>query len=263
MKILVIYDGTLQGKRSLLYGLGKVRAAAGELTVLHTFDPSAFIGYDAVPGAGDMARREAAGQLEAAKQVIAEQAASVPVTIISSEGNAAEMARHHAAMERPDLIVAPQRFKAIVKGSPAPVVLVPGIILVPVDPSGSAADLDAITAEASALGASVQLLGIVPLHLYSRGEKEELERVRHAAAAAVAKLKAGLSGRGVAVADAVRAGYPDEEILAAANEFGASLVLLPSGGSTPSELSKAAAILQDEPERMKLWLIVLPEPQVS
>ena len=261
MKILVIFDGTLQGKRSLLYGLGKVRTAGGELTVLHTFDPSAFIGYDAVPGAEDLARREAAGHLAAAKQILAEQGAHVPVSIISSEGNAAEMARHHAATERPDMIVAPQRLKAIVKGSPAPVVLIPGIILVPVDPSGSSASIEAIMSETAAMGASVQLLGIVPLHLYSREEKNELARVRNAAAAAVAQLKAGLSSRGVTVADAVRAGYPDEEILAAAEEFAVSLVLLPSGGTTPSELSKAAAILQDEPERMKWPLIVLPEPQ--
>jgi len=32
-------------------------------------------------------------------------------------------------------------------------------------------------------------------------------------------------------------------------DYAASLIMLPSGGKTPSELTKAAAILLDEPER--------------
>ena len=257
MKVLVIYDGTLQGKRSLHYGLGKVAEKGGELSVLHTFDPSAFIGYDAMPGVVDMARRESDGHLAAAKQLVAEQEVTFPVTFISAEGNTLDMARHHAELEHPDLIVAPQRYKALAKQPPAPVILVPGVILVPIDPSGISADAEQAAAEAAALGATVQLSGIVPLHLYSRDEKEELDRVRRSTAAAVAKLKQDLVSRGLTVADDLRAGYPGEEILKSAEEHGASLILLPSGGATPSELSKAAAILQDEPERVRPRLVVL------
>ena len=47
------------------------------------------------------------------------------------------------------------------------------------------------------------------------------------------------------------AGYPDEEILKAAEEFAVSLIMLPTGGKTPSELTKAAAILLEEPERIR------------
>lgn len=261
MKVLVIYDGTLQGKGSLLYGARRVHTAGGELTVLHTFDPSMFIGYDAVPGAVDMARREAAGHLSEAKRIVSEQIPGVPVLFVSAEGNCTEMARLHAAREHPDLVIAPQRYKELSRSSSSPVLFVPGIILVPVDPSGAAADIETIAAEAAAMHGSVQLAGIVPLHLYSREERDELERVRRNTAAAVKRIKDELSGRGITVADEVRAGYPDEEILRAADEHGASLLLLPSGGTIPSELSKAAAILQDEPERVRWPIIILPATQ--
>ena len=155
---------------------------------------------------------------------------------------------------------APKRFKELQKGSEVPVMLIPGTVLVPVDASGAAADIEAIIAEATALGGGVQLAGIIPLHLYSREEREELERVRSAAAAAVARIKDDLVRRGITVSGELRPGYPDEEILAAAETHGVSLVLLPSGGTTPSELSKAAAILQDDPERMKWPLRVLSAP---
>jgi nucleotide-binding universal stress UspA family protein len=263
MKVLVIYDGTLQGTKALRYGLGKVREKGGELTVLHTVDPSLFIGYDAVPGALERGRSEATGQLAAAKQAVAEQAVSFPVSIISAEGNALDVARHHAELERPDLIIAPQKLKALAKDAPSPVLLVPGVILVPVDASGIAADADAVAAEASSLGASVRLAGIVPFHLYSRDEREELDRVRHDAGSAVARLKRDLASRGIAAEGSLRAGYPDEEILRAAEELDATLIMLPSGGATPSELSKAAAVLQDEPDRVKHRLILLTGQQAG
>jgi nucleotide-binding universal stress UspA family protein len=58
-----------------------------------------------------------------------------------------------------------------------------------------------------------------------------------------------LAGRGIETGKILRSGYPDEEILKAADEFSASLIIIAAGGDAPSELSKAAAILLDGPER--------------
>ncbi len=65
-------------------------------------------------------------------------------------------------------------------------------------------------------------------------------------------MKASLAGKGVEVSEVLRSGYPDEEILKAADEYAASLIMLPAGGKTPSELTKAASILLDEPERARM-----------
>jgi nucleotide-binding universal stress UspA family protein len=126
----------------------------------------------------------------------------------------------------------------------------PGIILVPVDSSDALlTDKDRIIEEAKISGSKVLLLGVVPVHLYSAGEKRELEEVRKGTLASIKKVKSALSEQGVDVREEIRSGYPDEEILKAAKDFTASLIMLPSGGKTPSELTKAAAILLDEPER--------------
>jgi nucleotide-binding universal stress UspA family protein len=136
----------------------------------------------------------------------------------------------------------------------------PGIILVPVDNSETLlADKENIIEEARATGSKVLLMGIVPVHLYSPAEREELEQVKKETAATVRKIKNALSGQGSEVSEVIRSGYPDEEILKAAEEYAASLIMLPAGGKTPSELTKAAAILLDEPERVHMPIELLPE----
>jgi hypothetical protein len=71
-----------------------------------------------------------------------------------------------------------------------------------------------------------------------------------------------LSKEGVEVLEVTRSGYPDEEILKAAEEYSVSLVMLPSGGKTPSELTKAASILLDEPKQLRLPIQILLQTEV-
>jgi nucleotide-binding universal stress UspA family protein len=145
------------------------------------------------------------------------------------------------------------RYKAIAKKASCPVYIMPGLILVPVDNSEMLlADKEKILAEARATGSKVLLLGIVPIHLYNAAESKELEQVSRGTAAMLKRMRASLAGPGVEVAEVIRSGYPDEEILKAADEYAASLMMLPAGGKTPSELTKAASILLDEPERARM-----------
>lgn len=259
MNILVVYDGTLHAKKALLYGLKKVREAGGEITVLQVFDPRLFIDYDAGPQAEEMARKEATQSLAEARQIVSEQGAGLAVQIISDEGDAGQKVREYVESERPGLVLAPPRYRELAKTLTCPLTLVPGTILVPIDTTGSpAASADRIVSEAASTGSKVLLLGVVPVHLYSREEKKDLERVKKEITAAIKKLKKTLAERGIAVSELVRSGYPDEEILKAAGEHAVSLILLPSGGAVPSELTKAAAILLDEADRLKWPMFLLP-----
>jgi nucleotide-binding universal stress UspA family protein len=259
MKILVAYDGTLHAKKALTYGIQKLQKAGGEMTVLQVFDSGLFVDYDAGPRAEEMARSESARQFEEAKKIVSEIAANVPVKFVAEEGNALEKIADQFSVERPDLVLAPPRYKELAASLSCPVTIVPGTILVPVDNSGSpAAGIDSIVHEAAAMGSKVLVLGVVPVHLYSREEKKELERVRKETASSVKELKKTLSAKGIETLEAVRSGYPDEEILKAASEHAVSLILLPSGSATPSELSKAASILLDETERLKWPVFLLP-----
>ncbi len=259
MNILVVYDGTLHAKKALLYGLKKIQEAGGEMTVLQVFDPRPFIDYDAGPRAEEMARKEAAQSLAEARQIVSEQAARIAVRFISDEGDAAQKVLEYAEAERPGLVLASPRYRDLTKTLTCPLTLVPGTILVPMDNTGSpAASIDRIVYEAASTGSRVLLLGVVPVHLYSREEKNDLERVKKEITAAIKKLKKTLIEKGIAVSEIVRSGYPDEEILKAAGEHAVSLILLPSGSTVPSELSKAAAILLDEADRLKWPLFLLP-----
>jgi nucleotide-binding universal stress UspA family protein len=252
MKILTIYDGTIQSTTALRYGIGKVREKGGELIVLHVFQSNLFVDYDAGPRAEEIARAEATRHAFAAKQIIAEAGSGVKVRFMSEEGDPGEELLKTAAAERPDMILASSRYKAVAKTAPCPVYLMPGTIMVPVDNSDTLlADLDDIVKEARTTGSKVLLLGVIPVHLYGTEEKSELELVNKNTAAAVKKIKKALSGQGIEASEAIRSGYPDEEILKAADEYAVSLIMLPAGGKTPSELTKAAAILLDEPERVK------------
>jgi hypothetical protein len=259
MKIISIYDGTLQAKKALNFGIHRVRESGGELILLQVFDMSAFIDYDAGPRAEEMVRAEMARHLDWAKRHLQENAAGLSVRFITEEGDTIARAVHYAEAEDVDLLLAPPRFQSVRKAVSCPVRLIPGPIVVPLDSSGSpAAGVDDIIREATLAGSPVLLLGVVPVHLYSREEKHELEAVRKGTVATVRQMKEVLVGRGIEVRDIVRSGYPDEEILKAADECAASLIMLPAGGITPSELTKASAILLDEAPRQRWVISLLP-----
>ncbi len=260
MKILAIYDGTIQSKTALRYGINRAKEKGGELVVLHVFQSSLFIDYDAGPRAVEIARGEVKRHLHDAEKMVRESGQDVNVRIISVEGDPAEEALRISEAEHAELILSSPRYRAIVKKASCPVYIMPGTILVPVGSSDiPLATKDDIIEETKASGSKVLLLGVVPVHLYSAGEKEELEQVRKRTAAVVKKIESALTKEGVDVSEAIKSGYPDEEILKAADEYSVSLIMLPAGGKTPSELTKAAAILLDEPERVRMPILLMRE----
>jgi nucleotide-binding universal stress UspA family protein len=264
MKILVAYDGTLHARNALAYGIQKAKEVSGEVILLQVFDAGLFVDYEGGPRAEEMARAEAARQLEDARRLISETAAGVPVQVFSEDGNAEEEILGLAESERVDLVLAPPRYKSLMQKSRCPVYLIPGTILMPVDNTdGALAGMDRLLREAAATGSRVLLLGVVPVHLYTRWEKKELDKVLKDTAGRLRKLKKALREQGLDAVDVLRPGYPDEEILKAADEYAVSLIMLPSGGTTPSELSKAASIILDEPQRMKRPVVLLPVSETT
>jgi nucleotide-binding universal stress UspA family protein len=258
LKIITIYDGTIHSKTALQYGLRKIQEKGGELIVLQVFQASLFLDYDAGPRAEEIARAETARQLRDAEAIIrAAGIKGIPVRVISEEGETVQETVRIAEKEKADLILSPPRYKAIVKKAGCPVYIMPGTILVPID-NTLRTDRETIGAEARATGSKILLLGIVPVHLYSPGEKAELDRITKGTAAAVRKIRNNLREQGIEASEDIRAGYPDEEILKAADEFSVSLIMLPAGGKTPSELTKAGAILVDEPGRLRMPVYLIP-----
>ncbi len=259
MNIVSVYDGTLHSKTALQYGIRKIKEKGGELIVLHVFETSRFIDYDAGPKAEEIVRAESKRHLLDAESIIREEGKGVPIRLVTEEGDPEQEILRAAQAAKADLILATSRYKAISKKTGCPVYIIPGTILLPVDNSSAlSSSVEAVSAEAKATGSKVLLLGVVPVHLYSAGEQEEVNKVKAATAAIVAKIKKGLSEKGLECSEKIRSGYPDEEILRAAEEHAVSLIMLPSGGKTPSELSKAAEILRDEPERVKTPIYLIP-----
>jgi nucleotide-binding universal stress UspA family protein len=117
-EILTVYDGTLHSKIALKYGIGKVKEKGGELIVLQVFQSNLFVDYDAGPRAEEIARNEAARHARDAQQIIAETGSGTLVHFVSEEGNPEQEILRSAASERPDLILASPRFKAIAKPRP-------------------------------------------------------------------------------------------------------------------------------------------------
>ncbi len=126
MKILAAYDGTLNSKDVLRYGLHRVKASGGELTVLHVVDISTLLDYEGVD-AKERARRESAQFLEDAKKIIADagKGINVKVTFITAEGVLEEEMARYAKEERVDLILVPQRYASVAKKAPCRVSIVP------------------------------------------------------------------------------------------------------------------------------------------
>lgn len=114
MKIMVAYDGTLQAKEALVYGIEKARAKGGEVVALHVFNSPQFMDYDATPNAQSLARAEAARFINDAKDIIRTKAAGVKASLFSIDGNPEEEVLGFAKTEKVDVLLCPARYTAII-----------------------------------------------------------------------------------------------------------------------------------------------------
>ncbi len=114
MKIMVAYDGTLQAKEALVYGMDKAREKGGEVVALHVFNSPMFFDSDSTPGARDAAQAETERFIAEAKAIIREKGNGVKASLYSSEGDPAETVVGFAKAEKVDVLLCPPRFTKII-----------------------------------------------------------------------------------------------------------------------------------------------------
>ncbi len=259
MKILVAYDGSINSKTALKYGIRRTMEAGGELIVLHVFNSGVFVGYDSSPKAEKMARIESARYVEDARRILEEAAGGILSRIVVEEGNPPEEILRFAVHANVDMIFCPPSYKSIVRNAPCPVSIIPGYLLLPLDNTDvSATTIDRVVKEARATNSKVLLVGILPVHLYNKWEKGEIKEVEKGTSAQMKHVRKSLDELKIETKELMRKGYPDQEIVKVANEYPVSMIIMPAGGNEPSELNKAAAILSEEdPEMINKPLLLL------
>ncbi len=114
MKIMVAYDGTLQAKEALTYGIEKAKETGGEVVALHVFNSPLFWDYDATPNAMSEARAESARFIDDAKSIIREKGAGVRASLFSTDGNPEEAVIRFARSEKADVLLCPPTYAGIV-----------------------------------------------------------------------------------------------------------------------------------------------------
>jgi nucleotide-binding universal stress UspA family protein len=114
MKIMVAYDGTLQAKEALVYGMDKAREKGGEVVALHVFNSLLFEDYDATVDAQSMARADAARFVDEAKSIIRGKGKGVKASLYSTEGNPTEEVISFAKAEKVDVLLCPPKFTTII-----------------------------------------------------------------------------------------------------------------------------------------------------
>ena len=114
MKIMVAYDGTLQAKEALVYGIEKARAKGGEVVALQVFNSPLFADYDATVNTRDAAKAEAARFMEEAKSIIREKGRGVKASFYTGEGDPEQQMISFAKAEQVDVLLCPPKFKTII-----------------------------------------------------------------------------------------------------------------------------------------------------
>ena len=115
MKIMVAYDGTLQAKEALVYGMDKAREQGGEVVALHVFNSGMFVDYD-VMDAEATARRESGRIVEEAKTLLREKGNGVRTSFFTIDGDPADEVVAFAKEKRVDVLLCPPRFRKIISG---------------------------------------------------------------------------------------------------------------------------------------------------
>lgn len=259
MNYLIAYDGTLSAKDLLRYGLRRAARTGAGVMVLSVFPADLFAGYEGMH-AESRARREYEASLEEARTMLKTLGSGLDVSLYTAEGNPEEAIVSTAEAEQVGTILITPRYRRIQRHTTIPVAIVPGTLLFPVDSSLEALGIvDQVSREAHESGSAVVVLGVVPVHLYSRSEAKELETVRQRTVGALDQVLAALRERGVSARSMVCCGYPDDEIIRAASEVSASTIVFPGGGITPSELRKAAHVLLTDREHSHIPLLFVPQ----
>jgi len=114
MKVLVAYDGTLQAKDALKYGVEKVKASGGEIVALNVFNSNMYMDYD-VFGAEEAGRTESMRFAAEAKQILAETGKGITARVIFAEGNPEEETINYARENNVDLLLCTPRYKSIIR----------------------------------------------------------------------------------------------------------------------------------------------------
>jgi len=114
MKVLVAYDGTLQAKEALKYGVEKVKENGGEVVALQVFNSNMFVDYD-VFGAEEAGRLEAMSFAAEAKKILGETGKGLLTRVIFAEGNPEEETINYARENNVDLLLCSPRYKSIIR----------------------------------------------------------------------------------------------------------------------------------------------------
>ncbi len=86
----------------------------GELVAMHVFPANLFIGYDAIPGARDIARRESALYVEEARKICQDSGKGLKVCIVEGYGVPQEEILRYAEEHNIDVLLCPPMFKSII-----------------------------------------------------------------------------------------------------------------------------------------------------
>jgi len=114
MKILVAYDGSMQAKDALKYGLKKVKENGGDLVALHVFNSNLFVDYDAF-GAEELGRAESMRFAAEANKILGETGKGINARVVVAEGYPEEETINYARENNVDLLLCPPRYKSIIR----------------------------------------------------------------------------------------------------------------------------------------------------
>ncbi|HAS55544.1 MAG: hypothetical protein A2X56_05670 [Nitrospirae bacterium GWC2_57_13] len=112
MKILVAYDGTLQAKKALAYGIGKAKEKNAALIVQHVFNAWAFKDYDASLTAETAARSECARFLSEAEAMIKDK--GLKASIVTMDGDPEKEVVAFAKEEGVDILLCPPKYRSVI-----------------------------------------------------------------------------------------------------------------------------------------------------
>jgi nucleotide-binding universal stress UspA family protein len=257
-KYLVVYDGTLSSKKVLSYSLQRARRTDSMVMVLSVFPAPLFVGYDGMH-AETRARREYEASLEELRMLLKSLGSGMQVSLYTAEGDPEDAILSTAETERVETIFATSRYRHLQRRTTIPVAVVPGTLLLPVDSSHDVLRIiDDVAREAQESDSSVVVLGVIPVHLYSRSETREMQAVQESTNTIMNTVVAMLRDKGIEAKALLRSGYPDDEILRAAREFSVLSIVFPDGGIAPSELRKAAHVLLADREQTHFPLLFVP-----
>lgn len=260
MKISVLIDETIYSISALKHVLTELAKPDDEVFVIKFTNDLVPIHYEATIYARELVAEGFRKNWQLADKIVASSNNKTKITVSEAYADIQTVIDNHIAMCLPNLIYLPKIYKKQLKLKQLCYFFCPAVAVLPVENNALNEQLlrrFSMTAELCFDDVIIQ--GLIPVHLYSATEQEQLNKLSAMVQSTTKALSKALSKAHIKNRYSICSGFMDEEIMKLVKTKNIDCLFFAPQLDSPSELYKAIQMIAADLELLRIPIFALTE----